>query len=90
VQALKDASLNHEIAREFLPQKAFSRAVKTMEEERVIDALPKHTKDEVTFQFTKKFLEESSSGEEEWGPQARDEDRPQQEYRQALLPAQNT
>jgi hypothetical protein len=57
-QALIDAGLNVEVARELLPRHAFTRATKKLSEERVIDAV-NDTNDTIKFQFTKRFMEEN-------------------------------
>src|SRR5262245_61021342 len=56
VKALQDSGLDDKVARELLPQHAFSRACKLLEDERVIDPLHRQG-DEITFQFTKRWLD---------------------------------
>jgi hypothetical protein len=56
VAALKDADLNEKVARELLPRYAFTRAMKHLKEERVIDPL-KETGDVITFLFTKRVMD---------------------------------
>lgn len=56
VQALEDAGLDKEVARELLPRHAFTRAAKKLEE-KVLDPIGKDS-DWVSYQITKRFLEE--------------------------------
>lgn len=56
VAALKKSGLNHEIARDILPQQAFRRAIRKLEGDQVVDAVREDDK-HVKFQLTKKFLE---------------------------------
>lgn len=55
VQALKDAGLSTEPAKEILPRHAFTRASKKLTEDKVIDELAKDG-DLLSFQFTKREL----------------------------------
>jgi len=57
VQALNDSGLGSDVARELLPRFAFSRAIKKMSDDRMIDAVSE-TEDNMVFQFTKKFLKD--------------------------------
>lgn len=64
VAALKDCNLNHDVARELLPRHAFARACRHMVTDRMIDVL-RETTDVITFQFTKKYMDEGER-EREW------------------------
>lgn len=54
--SLSVANLNTEVARELMPQHAFTRAAKKLTDERVIDIL-RNESDKITFQLTKRVLE---------------------------------
>lgn len=56
VQALENAGLDKEVARELLPRHAFTRAAKKLEE-KVLDPIGKDS-DWVSYQITKRFLEQ--------------------------------
>ncbi len=65
VQALKDAGLDHEVARAFMPAQAFNRAIKTLETKRVIEELSRD-KHEVVFQLTQYHrVHNAADGEDE-------------------------
>lgn len=61
VKALSDASLEPKVAKEFLPANAFNRALKKLEEERLIDVLGEDGS-QITFQFSKRLEAEDSEG----------------------------
>ncbi len=65
VQALKDAELNDKAARELLPRYAFTRAMKHLKEERVIDPLNDEG-DVQKFQLTQRLMKE---GQWEYSPE---------------------
>lgn len=54
-QALKDAGLDDKAAREILPRHAFTRACKTLTEQRVIDKV-RESGDNITFQLTQRQM----------------------------------
>lgn len=54
-QALSDCNLDPKLARERLPQHAFTRAARSMEEERLIEAV-RDDGQEIVFQFTKRHV----------------------------------
>lgn len=58
VKALSDSGLDPSAAKEFKPLNAFHRASKRLQEERIIDVL-REEKSLITFQFSKRFLDES-------------------------------
>ncbi len=55
VDALKRAKLDHEVAKEFMPRFAFSRACKELTDQAVIDVV-KENDTTIKFQFTKKSM----------------------------------
>ncbi len=65
VKALKESGLDEKVAREILPPQAFARAAKKLNKERIIDRLKTKGGDIITFQFTKKHIEDMG-GAEEW------------------------
>lgn len=64
VAALRNNGLDDKVARAFLPQHAFTRAVKKLEEDRVIRAV-NQDKDSIKFQFTRMKLEDKK-GDKSW------------------------
>ena len=53
VAALVEANLNPDVAKEFLPRHAFSRAMRQLKDQRIIDVF-RENESEVIFQFTRK------------------------------------
>jgi hypothetical protein len=64
VAALKNNGLDDKVARAFMPQHAFTRAMKKLEDDRVIRAV-NQDKDSIRFQFTRMLLEDKK-GEKAW------------------------
>lgn len=64
INALRTAGLDEKLAKEIKPAQAFSRAsaCKTLKKNRVIDLI-RDDKDDMLFQFSKKFLEEDAEKE---------------------------
>lgn len=64
IKALNDCGLDPKVAREIMPRHAFSRAMKKMEADRVIDWLKEEGED-IVFQFTKKVMADSNGHSED-------------------------
>lgn len=56
VAALKDVGLDSNLCKDLLPRNAWSRAAKSMKDNRLIDAV-NESADEIVFQFTRKHLQ---------------------------------
>lgn len=63
--ALKGQGLDLDVASEFLPRSAFTRAAKKLADERVIDQVNEDGTG-IKFQFTKRHLKDAASGGKEW------------------------